>query len=167
MSEEICLTGFLSGERKSIPWACHYDRKYQTVFGFTEEEAFKALEESALESKKADVKRWYDRFCFGECGSIYHPWSVTKFWLTTDIWMIWREMVFSLNQLKAFQSNSSVRSAHLLRWPYERVVAAGIQPIAKRFQMAEYVTVPWVIWTVTFQIEKQHLFCIFLLTDCF
>ncbi len=42
-------------------------------------EAFKALEESALESKKADVKRWYDGFCFGECGSIYHPWSVTKF----------------------------------------------------------------------------------------
>ncbi len=54
-------------------------KKYQTVFGFTEEEAFKALEESALESKKADVKRWYDGFCFGECGSIYHPWSVTKF----------------------------------------------------------------------------------------
>ena len=50
--------------------------------------------------------------------------------------------------------NSSVRSAHLLRWPYERVVAAGIQPIAKRFQMAEYVTVPWVIWTVTIVLQK-------------
>jgi len=28
-------------------------------------------------------------------------------------------------------------------------VVGGIQPIAKRFPMAGYVTVQWVIWTVT------------------
>ena len=37
--------------------------------------------------------------------------------------------------------NSSGRAAHLLRRPYENVVAAGIRPIAKRFSMAGCVTV--------------------------
>lgn len=53
--------------------------KYETSFGFTEEETCKALEEFGLESKKADVKRWYDGFRFGKCDSIYNPWSITKF----------------------------------------------------------------------------------------
>jgi len=52
------LTGFLYWREEIHTLSV---RNYQTVFGFTEEEAFKALEESALESKKADVKRWYFR----------------------------------------------------------------------------------------------------------
>lgn len=54
-------------------------RKYADSFGFTEKEVSKALQEYGLESQKDEVKRWYDGFRFGECGSIYNPWSITQF----------------------------------------------------------------------------------------
>ncbi len=53
--------------------------KYATAFGFTEEEVFCALEEYGLQSRKKDVKKWYDGFQFGRCDHIYNPWSVINF----------------------------------------------------------------------------------------
>lgn len=53
--------------------------KYQTTFGFTEEEVFAALEEFEISDKKQDVKRWYDGFQFGDCDNIYNPWSIINF----------------------------------------------------------------------------------------
>ncbi len=47
---------------------------YSDCFGFTQEEVFRALEEYGLADKKADVKRWYDGFVFGETREIYNPW---------------------------------------------------------------------------------------------
>lgn len=38
---------------------------YETVFGFTEDEVFYALELFGMQDKMADVKRWYDGFRFG------------------------------------------------------------------------------------------------------
>lgn len=52
---------------------------YETAFGFTEEEVFRALEEFGLQHEKAEVKRWYDGFKFGNHDNIYNPWSVTQF----------------------------------------------------------------------------------------
>lgn len=40
-------------------------KKYAQVFGFTEPEVFKALDEFGLQDRKAGVKRWYDGFCMG------------------------------------------------------------------------------------------------------
>ena len=54
-------------------------RKYETSFGFTEEEVFKALEENGLGNEKDKVKEWYDGFTFGKHTDIYNPWSITQF----------------------------------------------------------------------------------------
>jgi len=35
-------------------------------------------------------------------------------------------------------------------------VVGGIQPIAKQFPMAGYITVQWVIWTVTFLVTYLY-----------
>lgn len=53
--------------------------KYATAFGFTEEEAFSALEEYALSKEKENVRRWYDGFIFGSHKDIYNPWSILNF----------------------------------------------------------------------------------------
>lgn len=53
--------------------------KYSTVFGFTEEEVFNALEEYGYMDKKDMVKRWYDGFVFGNHKDIYNPWSIINF----------------------------------------------------------------------------------------
>ncbi len=53
--------------------------KYQTAFGFTEQEVFDALEAYGLADKKQEVKQWYDGFQFGDCASIYNPWSVINY----------------------------------------------------------------------------------------
>ena len=53
--------------------------KYQTAFGFTEEEVFLALDECGLSEEKVGVKEWYDGFTFGNHTDIYNPWSVLNF----------------------------------------------------------------------------------------
>ena len=54
-------------------------RKYETVFGFTEQEVSAALEEFGLQDEMCEVRRWYDGFRFGDCRSIYNPWSITQY----------------------------------------------------------------------------------------
>ena len=53
--------------------------KYETAFGFTEEEVFLALDECGLGKEKMGVKQWYDGFIFGNHADIYNPWSVLNF----------------------------------------------------------------------------------------
>lgn len=54
--------------------------KYETTFGFTEDEVFAALDEQGYtDEDKQGVKRWYDGFTFGRCTDIYNPWSITHF----------------------------------------------------------------------------------------
>ena len=53
--------------------------KYAAAFGFTEEEVFSALDEYGLSEEKAQVKRWYDGFIFGEHTDIYNPWSIMNY----------------------------------------------------------------------------------------
>ena len=54
-------------------------KKYDTAFGFTEEEVFSALKEYGLPGQKQTVKKWYDGFAFGERRDIYNPWSILNF----------------------------------------------------------------------------------------
>ncbi len=54
-------------------------KKYDTAFGFTEEEVFQALGEFGMQDRMPEVKHWYDGFRFGTCDSIYNPWSITQF----------------------------------------------------------------------------------------
>ena len=53
--------------------------KYETVFGFTEEEVFTALDEYGYSDKKEEIKSWYDGFVFGKQRDIYNPWSILNF----------------------------------------------------------------------------------------
>ena len=39
--------------------------KYDDIFGFTDEEVLRALEEFGLADRKEEVRRWYDGFTFG------------------------------------------------------------------------------------------------------
>ena len=70
--------------------------EYATSFGFTEEEVFKALEESGLSGEKEEVKRWYDGFNLGKVSDIYNPWSILNF--------------LDTNKYDAYWSNSSSNS---------------------------------------------------------
>lgn len=52
--------------------------KYQTYFGFTEEEVFSAMDEYGYTNKE-EVKNWYDGFTIGKVRDIYNPWSIINF----------------------------------------------------------------------------------------
>lgn len=54
-------------------------RKYETVFGFTENEVLSALEEFGLSEEKQRVKEWYDGFTSEKCPHMYNPWSILNF----------------------------------------------------------------------------------------
>lgn len=53
--------------------------KYETAFGFTEDEVYASLEEFGLQEQKQKVKDWYDGFIFGGYHNIYNPWSIINF----------------------------------------------------------------------------------------
>lgn len=53
--------------------------QYATAFGFTEEEVFKALDDTGLGEEKQGVKEWYDGFTFDSYSDIYNPWSIASF----------------------------------------------------------------------------------------
>lgn len=53
--------------------------KYETCFGFTEEEVWNALKECGLYEQKEKVREWYDGFIFGKRRDIYNPWSILNY----------------------------------------------------------------------------------------
>lgn len=54
-------------------------KAYETAFGFTEQEVFQSLEEYGLQHQMQEIKHWYDGFRFGDCDSIYNPWSIINY----------------------------------------------------------------------------------------
>ena len=52
--------------------------RYETAFGFTEEEVFAAMDEFGY-ADRAGVKAMYDGFTFGGVSGIYNPWSVIRY----------------------------------------------------------------------------------------
>ncbi len=62
--------------------------KYADVFGFTEEEVFKGMDELGL-TNKDEVKTWYDGFTFGNRSDIYNPWSILNFLGKRKIGIYW------------------------------------------------------------------------------
>ncbi len=53
--------------------------RYETAIGFTEDEVLSALKEFGLGDTMDDVRYWYDGFRFGNCSSIYNPWSIIHY----------------------------------------------------------------------------------------
>ena len=66
-------------------------QKYETSFGFTEEEVFNALDEYNLSDKKVEVKRWYDGFTFGDKCDIYNPWSIINYLDKKELGSYWAD----------------------------------------------------------------------------
>ena len=52
--------------------------KYETAFGFTEDEVFSAMDEMNLDDREG-VRYWYDGFTFGDVSDMYNPWSITNY----------------------------------------------------------------------------------------
>ncbi len=53
--------------------------KYETAFGFTQEEVWEALKEYGLSEQSGQVQAWYDGFTFGNSTDIYNPWSIINY----------------------------------------------------------------------------------------
>ncbi|NBH36846.1 hypothetical protein D3Z58_25980, partial [Clostridiaceae bacterium] len=53
--------------------------KYETCFGFTQEEVWEGLGEYGLLEQKQSVQDWYDGFTFGKREDIYNPWSIIHY----------------------------------------------------------------------------------------
>ncbi len=53
--------------------------KYETSFGFTQEEVWAALKEYGLYENREQVQAWYDGFTFGTKTDIYNPWSIINY----------------------------------------------------------------------------------------
>ena len=53
--------------------------KYETSFGFTQEEVWEALKEYDLFEEREQVQAWYDGFTFGRSSGIYNPWSIINY----------------------------------------------------------------------------------------
>lgn len=62
---------------------------YADSFGFTQEEVAEALKEYDLESKKQEIKTWYDGFTFGDTKDIYNPWSILNYLKTKRFSPYW------------------------------------------------------------------------------
>ncbi len=80
---------FIFSDLNSLSVVTVTSRKYEAVFGFTEEEVFQALEEYGLQDQADEVKHWYDGFRFGDLDNIYNPWSITQFLDTKEFKMYW------------------------------------------------------------------------------
>lgn len=63
--------------------------KYETAFGFTEQEVWNALEEYGLSEEQEQVRDWYDGFAFGKQRDIYNPWSILNYLDTGKMSLYW------------------------------------------------------------------------------
>ncbi len=63
--------------------------KYETSFGFTENEVASALNVFHLSNQMENVKNWYNGFHFGKRKDIYNPWSITKYLDTGKLGNYW------------------------------------------------------------------------------
>ena len=74
----ICKESIFS-DLNNIDVVAQTSTKYETAFGFTEEEVKVGLARVGLLDYREKVKEWYDGFTFGQRRDMYNPWSITKF----------------------------------------------------------------------------------------
>lgn len=53
--------------------------KYESSYGFSQDEVWIALKEYDLYESREQVQSWYDGFTFGKKTDIYNPWSIINF----------------------------------------------------------------------------------------
>ncbi|MCI9603488.1 MAG: AAA family ATPase [Ruminococcus sp.] len=84
--QRAIMTGITRGSKESIfsdlnniEVVTTTSEKYETAFGFTQEEVWEALKEYDLFDEKEHVQKWYDGFTFGKSTDIYNPWSIINY----------------------------------------------------------------------------------------
>lgn len=84
--ERAIMIGITRGSKESIfsdlnniEVVTTTSEKYETAFGFTQEEVWEALKEYDLFDEKEHVQKWYDGFTFGKSTDIYNPWSIINY----------------------------------------------------------------------------------------
>ena len=94
--ERAIMTGITRGSKESVfsdlnnlTVVTSTSEAYAGGFGFTEDEVTAALCEYGMESKKEEVKRWYDGFTFGKKRDIYNPWSILNYLKTGKLDTYW------------------------------------------------------------------------------
>ena len=87
-------------------------KKYETAFGFTQEEVWTALEEYGLSDQKDKVKSWYDGFAFGNQRDIYNPWSILNYLDKRKLSTYWAPEYHSIRVAGSRQMSTS---GHLAR----------------------------------------------------
>lgn len=73
ITKESIFTGLNNMEMNSV-----LSRSYDEYFGFTQMETDRMLAYYNLETKRNEMKEWYDGYLFGNA-EVYNPWSVTNF----------------------------------------------------------------------------------------
>ncbi|MCU6222887.1 AAA family ATPase, partial [Enterobacter cloacae] len=54
------------------------DELYSSFFGFTQEQTDKIISDFGVESKRDEIKKWYNGYRFGH-ENVYCPWSLMKY----------------------------------------------------------------------------------------
>ena len=93
-------------------------KEYADTFGFTQGQVDAALQEYGLFEKRAEVKRWYDGFKFGEKEEIYNPWSIINYLKYQTTGPYWANT--SSNRLI---SSLLARGAGQVKESFERILA--------------------------------------------
>lgn len=73
ISRESIFTGLNNLEIHSV-----LSHRYDSCFGFTEDEVKAMLHSCGLSEKYPELKAWYDGYCFGS-REIYNPWSIVNY----------------------------------------------------------------------------------------
>lgn len=73
IAKESIFTGMNNLVSSSI-----LDERFQEVFGFTEQEVLRLLEDMDFLKQAGQMKKWYDGYCFGT-QEIYCPWDVLNY----------------------------------------------------------------------------------------
>lgn len=70
----------MSNDDLNMLVVCQTSKRYETAFGFTEQEVFDAMEEIGIDPETRDnVRYWYGGYSFGEVKNIYEPWAVVNY----------------------------------------------------------------------------------------
>lgn len=94
--ERVIMTGITRASKESIfsdfnnlIVCTATSKRFETAFGFTEEEVFESLNRYGLGDKKQEVKTWYDGFKFGSVSDIYNPWSILNYLQERELKIYW------------------------------------------------------------------------------
>lgn len=143
ISKESIFTGLNNLKIISV-----LSRDYAEYFGFTPDEVEELLKYYGLESSKAEVKKWYDGYLFGET-EVYNPWSVLNYadenagfpkpyWSNTSSNRIVRELV--------------ERADSTVKCEIENLIAGGtiIKPVHEEITYEDIHTTQDNLWNFLF-----------------